>query len=310
MTKNIISLCLFILLGETWAYAQDAVIARGKRDTHQVVTPVTQAGVETTLDTDYFTWQKTYYRRLDLANPKNSPLAYPPPSENPNGQNLFAMIFTLAAEGKIKLYEYLDGEERLSPQYELSFADLLSRFGLSYNRPEDIPHWDLKAYYIKELNYFDQSKSYFGRSVLALCPILYQLGEYGETPKPLFWVKYQDIKPYLTDIRPLSPQNEAVRGTYDDFFRLGMYEGSIVKTLDFLGRSLNELNASPESLGQEQKALEVLPNTIKKTLTLPDSVIEKSTQSQRRHIKKKREGATKQSARSPKPASRSVRGLS
>lgn len=307
MIKKIFTLLLSAVCTSAMLWGQDALIRRGDRSNPKISEQTKSTKVETEeLATEYFTWQKTYYRKLELSQVANAPLAYPMPRANQKSKNLFTLLFTLASEGKITLYEYIDGEEQLEPEYILSFKDLLTRFGITYQRAEDIPYTELKAYYIKELNYFNQANSTFGKSVLALCPILYQIGEYGETSKPLFWVKYQDLEPFLTEQRSLSPKNEAVRGTYSDFFRLGLYHGEIVKAQDFTGLSLLERSNNPEELKKQQEVLEQQSEQIRQSLSLPDSVVHKAERVQRKISRTKKSKFKSQ----PKHTLRSVRGLS
>ena len=57
----------------------------------------------------------------------------------------------------------------------------------------------MKSYYLKETNYFDQNTGTFHRKVLALCPIMKREDDFGDaaTPYPLFWVRYEDLAPFL-----------------------------------------------------------------------------------------------------------------
>ena len=58
---------------------------------------------------------------------------------------------------------------------------------------------------------------------------------------PLFWVKYSDLQPYLSQ-QPvmLSTKNNATTATMDDFFSLNLYRGQISMTL---GGETAELNS-------------------------------------------------------------------
>lgn len=76
-------------------------------------------------------WMKIVYRQLDLENVKNAPLYYP--EEAIEGQeNLFRIIMKLLANGNVKAYEYLDGREIFTDQYQVKVADMLDRFHILY----------------------------------------------------------------------------------------------------------------------------------------------------------------------------------
>lgn len=309
---------LMSLMALSQVMAQDAQVRRGTRSATETTKPKTATSplVLTppsgdALRSEYFTWQKTLYRKLELSDEANATLIYPHQLLGEK-QNLFTLIFKLIAQAKLKAYEYIDGEEILSDKYQLNFADLLSRFQLSYNSPEDIPSREVKAYYIKELNYFDQSKSRLDKRVLALCPILYDLGEYGEVPKPLFWVAFADLQAYLSqDLVQLRGDNEALRATLADYFALSMYRGEVVKTQNLLGKSLTELSQSPEELKKKQADIEAEIRAVGASISLPDSIIQRSNEG--RASKKRSKTPKAPKSKAPKASSsvqRSARNLS
>lgn len=285
--RTLIYSFVLLILGFIPLVGQDAQISRGTRNERPKgrtqttqISPLntTQAPKQNSPETlERLTWQKTLYRKLSLAEEANAVLAYPQRADEER-HNLLSLLFQLIAEGRINAYEYIDGEERFIPKYKLNFDELISRFGLAYKSPEDSPSELVKAYYIKEQNYFNQANSRLGRRVLALCPILYDLGDYGEVPKPLFWVRYADIKPYLqNDVVQLSSDNEAMRGTLADFFDLSLYHGEIVKTQTLTGKSLAELSRDSTELKARQAKLEAELKVVQESLSLPDSLILRSS---------------------------------
>lgn len=242
----------------------------------------------------YFTWQKTLYREIELSSSHNATLLQKHQLIGKT-QNLFSLIFNLISEGKLTIYEYLDGTEQLDREHELSFTDLVRRFSV------DAESQAIKAYYIKEINYFNQAQSRMGKEVIALCPILYDQGEHGELRKPLFWLKFEDLSPFLSeDLVSLSKKNEAIRGTLLDFFILGMYQGKIIHT----GSLDSELPPSTETSEKiEQKIQSITSN-----LSLPDSIIN----ARKNKINRKAKKGTKipLDSMSPTTTKRSARNLS
>lgn len=321
---------LIALLSLSPLRAQHAEISRGnqvekpraktpKQDTALSTKPISIRPGAQAPDLGRYTWQRTLYREVDLTKPNNAPLAYPMRASE-RGQNLFARIFILLAEGRLKAYEYIDGEEQYDEAHILPFDALLSRFGLSYERIQDIPSEQVKAYYIKERNYFNQANARYGNEVLALCPILYDLGDYGEVRKPLFWLRYEDLKPFISEgLYVLSPENEAVRGTLVDYFDLSMYRGDIVKTQNPLGRTLAEDSRTPEELQAKREAIERELQRVQGSLSLPDSIVQRSQEqaqgAKNKGFRKMKAQTSKRqapkSSRAPRrQALRSVRGLS
>lgn len=230
-------------------------------------------------DTDNVPWKRIIYRQLDLDSASNAVLYYPPrPTEL--SQNFFTILFRLINSGAIKAYEYIDGYESFDKSREIKFDEFLDRFGIlatheggeeaaSYKVADaDIPSDLIKSYYVKEEYYFDPINSTIDIRVLALSPILYDDTESTETLKfPLFWVKYDDVRPYLSSKTVmLSDLNNADDMTLDSYFRLGLYNGKIYKTLNLRGLALAQYCPTPDSLYAEQQRIEKELHSFERTL--------------------------------------------
>jgi hypothetical protein len=62
------------------------------------------------------------------------------------------------------------------------------------------------------------------------------------TKYPLFWVKYDDLAPFLAKQTIMtSDKNNAATMSVDDYFTLNMYRGKIYKTTNMLGRTLAQI---------------------------------------------------------------------
>ena len=210
-------------------------------------------------------WMRIIYRQVDLMKEQNAPLYYP--TRPMNGQmNLFSVIFQLLGENKIKAYEYLDGYEEFDEAHLINFKDLLDRFyipGRAGEEPtfvineSDIPAADVRSYYVKEAWYFDQNNSAFDVKILAICPILTSTGDMGETTMPMFWLPYENIRPYISNSYIMtSNMNNAMTFTMDDYFRRRMFEGDIIKTQNLMNLPLQAYCPTPDSLKNEQARIE------------------------------------------------------
>ena len=61
----------------------------------------------------------------------------------------------------------------------------------------------------------------------------------GTTKYPLFWVKYEDLAPFLTKQTIMTSNlNNAATMSIDDFFTMNKYRGKIYKTTNMLGKTL------------------------------------------------------------------------
>ncbi len=214
-------------------------------------------------------WKRVIYRQISLDSASNGVLYYPPRPTS-NEQNLFTIMFNLINRGELKAYEYTDGLEVFDERTQIKFGEFLDRFGIyatnnGGNSPSDykvedadIPSELVKSYYIKEEYYFDPIRSTTDKRVIALCPIYYDDATGAETLHfPLFWVKYDDLRPFIsTKTIMVSDLNNANNVTLDGFFRLGLYQGDIYKTLNLRGLTLAQYCPTPDSLRNEQQRIE------------------------------------------------------
>ena len=217
-------------------------------------------------------WMRVIYREVDLTKEENAPLYYP--TQPMNGQmNLFSTLFQLVCEGRINVYEYMDGYEDFSDNRILDLKVMLDRSRIYYEETpaegdepagyvvneSDIPSADVKAYYVKEAWYFDQNNSLFDVKTLAICPLLSSDNDFGQTTSPMFWLPYENLRPYLhTAYIMTSNLNNAMTFTIDDYFRRRMFDGDIIKTQNLMNQPLQAYCPTPDSLKKEQDIVQLL----------------------------------------------------
>ena len=215
-------------------------------------------------------WMRVMIRSLDLTKEKNAPLYYP--TEELNGmKNFFTSIFQLLSEEKIVVYRYLADYESFEDDNILSFKEMLDRFGIYYDsipaggglpvryitNASDIPSREVRQIYVKEAWYFDQNNSVCDVKTQAICPIAYFITDLGEQPQPLFWVKYEDIRPYIQNNYIMTSNLNNVRAvTMDDYFRRRMFDGEIIQTENLMNLPLMQLFDTDEELFAEQQRIE------------------------------------------------------
>lgn len=212
-------------------------------------------------------WRRDIYRSLDLTKEENSGLYYP---VEPVGtqMNLFTYIFKLMMTGQVPAYEYrMDGNEVFNDSARIVPFDFLNNYHIYYERKNgsvridnsDIPSREVKSYYIKESAYYDQASATFNVKVEALCPIMTREDDFGDvgTPYPLFWVKYDDLAPYLSkQMIMTSDLNNAATMSVNDYFTMNMYKGKIYKTNNMLGRTLAQYCQNDSLMSKEQLKIE------------------------------------------------------
>lgn len=212
-------------------------------------------------------WRRDIYREITLTDEANAGLYYP---VEPVGSqmNLFTYIFKLVLRRSVTAYEYrLDGNEVFSDDSKINLKSFLDNYHIFYERTDrgiriddsDIPSREVTAYYIKESTYFDDRNTAFHTKVLAICPILKRDDDFGDggTSYPLFWVKYDDLAPYLTKQTIMTSNlNNAAVMSMDDYFTKNMYKGKIYKTTNMLGKTLAQYCPTDSAMAKEQKRIE------------------------------------------------------
>lgn len=218
-------------------------------------------------------WMREIYRTLDMNKSPNGALYYP---VEPVGErmNLLTLIFKLMAENKIPAYEYLlDGTERLTPDYQINFRDVLDRFQIYYEQRRgegrrdsvlvientDLPSADVLSYFIKEVWYFDQRTSTYGSRITAICPVLHRAEDFSfdSLKLPMFWIDYNDLAPYLAQMNIMTSNlNNAANRNMDDFFVSRLYSGDIYKTTNMMNQTLAQYCETDTAMAKEQKRIE------------------------------------------------------
>lgn len=216
-------------------------------------------------------WRRDLYREINLSDNANAGL-YEPVEPIDRRLNLFTYLFKLALNGYIPIYEYnLNGRESFADSARIDIKTVLDDQHIYYERKNnrlhvdnsDIPSADVRLFYLKETAYLDPTNSQFRRKVVALCPVMMTDDEFGGAPtkRPLFWVRYADVEPYLNrQSVTASPLNDAATMTLDDYFTLHCYQGRIYQTglrqgqrTPQFGYDANSQSAQAEALRQAQQ---------------------------------------------------------
>ena len=269
-------LFLFLLLGMVqgiWAQpeARRQAAAQKKAAQQNGDTPTLRAQISfptaLLMDEDVV-WRRDIYRELDLNNEANAALYYPVEPKG-NQMNLFTTIFRLMMTGKVTVFQYrMDGNEIFAAADRVDPKSFLDNYHIYYEKQangrikldnSDIPSREVKSYYIKESSFFDQRSATFHTKVLALCPIMTREDDFGDggTRYPLFWVKYDDLAPYLTRQQVMTSNlNNAVVMSIDDYFARNQYKGKIYKTNNLLGQTLSQYCTTDSAMAKEQKRIE------------------------------------------------------
>jgi len=212
-------------------------------------------------------WRRDIYREIDLNEDANAGLYYPVEPISTQ-MNLFTYLFKLMMKGNVKAYEYrLDGNEVFNDSARVKPKAFLDNYHVYYEKTDrgiriddsDIPSREVTTYYLKESAYYDQATATFHTKVLALCPVMTREDDFGDgaAKYPLFWVKYDDLAPYLAKQTIMTSNlNNAAVMSIEDFFTMNKYRGKIYKTTNMLGRTLAQYCTTDSAMTKEQRRIE------------------------------------------------------
>lgn len=229
-------------------------------------------------------YTRDIYRQIDLQKKENAPLYFPEDVID-GKENLFRLILRLVVEGKIPAYEYLDGREVFTDQYKVNIADMLDRFGIYYTEgagsternpkfvieEADVPVNQVLNYYIIEKWDFDRRSNQMKTRVVAICPVLNRVGDFGgETRYPMFWVKFDQLRPWLAQQYVfLSDDNNLEQYSLDDFFTMGMYDGDIYKYRNLRNLSMMQMYPDEDDMIAAQDSIDNRLKNFGKDLWVP-----------------------------------------
>ena len=263
---------------------QNAGSKRGKKEGAEGITDRQQSFYEVKEPSDAdLQWMKVIYREVDLRKGKNAALLYPE-MPNQDGENLYFIIMRLLAKNKIAAYDYQD--EIFDEKHKVNVGEMFDNYGIYYTEAKgstqkaplyDFEDADIRAnqvlsYYIIEKWEFDTRSNQMKARVEYLCPVLHQEDDWsGETGRyPMFWVKLNDIRPYMARQYVFTDDdNNLARYSIDDFFKLNMYTGSIIKTKNLRNLSLKQMFPEEEAYKHAQDSIEQRLRSFNKDLWVP-----------------------------------------
>lgn len=278
------------------AYSQQSKSSGIKRSTERVSTGVSnrteasqriqERNQQRNADDSELAWMKVIYRQLDLTKAPNAALYFP--EDGIDGDyNLFRLMLSLLIQNKIAAYEYLDGREIYSDANRLNVKDMLDRFQIDYVESKGyseknpvfaieadaMPSSEILSYYIIERWELDRRDTRMHKRIEAICPVLHRSEEFGYEPVryPLFWMKYDDLRPYLAEkLIFTDDDNNVPTSTYDDYFTLGLYDGEIYKTRNLRNKSMIELYPDPDERKRAQDSIDNRLASLEKNIWVED----------------------------------------
>ena len=185
------------------------------------------------------TWKRSYYRTIDLREKMNQSLYYPTQPTLDGRKSLIMILLEEIKSGRVTAFD------PLSFSINTTYDDIESRMG-AVERIESITisaqgdtrdtliKTDSKPSEVKQLElyeewYFDKKLSTLSVRIIAMRPIFMgydeQLGRIAR--RPLFWIRYDDVRDALAQHEVFVTNNDAQRISFDDLFMQRKF-GSVI----------------------------------------------------------------------------------
>lgn len=242
-------------------------------------------------------WSRYIYRIIDMRQKQNYQLYFPVAPDDPDYRSLFRVILDAIEKG-LPLYvkssdigdikPYFDNDpmpnEMIPPIFNtdrdgsLSDGNIATCEYMLLNYDSTTNAWRFNnftyagfirnqyKYLIQEIVFFDRHTSRLHSKIMGIAPLQADNTTYFEGMNVidalygqiLFWIAFDDLRPYLAQQFVIPSQNETKRVTFDEFFQKRLYTSYLVGEGNMYNRMLPDAKYgyTPADIKREQARIE------------------------------------------------------
>lgn len=211
-------------------------------------------------------YAKRIWREIDMREKINHPLYYPIQPTN-RRYSLMSVIMIGVQEGGITPFSP-ESDDFKVPMTKETVQNIIRReettktydpFTGEERDTVIVTEFDpstVTRYRLKEDWIFDKNRSVLDVRIIGILPLMVEFEPDGITEKgtrPLFWISFAQLRPYLVRYEYFNLKNDGQRLTYDDAFNKRMFGSYIIKESNVYDRYISSYTTGIDALLESER---------------------------------------------------------
>lgn len=121
----------------------------------------------------------------------------------------------------------------------------------------------IKRWRVQEVWYQDTRYSTMQVRIIGIAPLIETITENGQGASyetPIFWINYEEARPWLAQYAVANSENDASRMSWEDLFSMRRFSSYIYQESDMMGRRLKDYLAGEDLLQHSKKIDRTIQN--------------------------------------------------